>query len=61
VEMAGGRLAGAFQVANALKKYRGAQPGTGTALTDEGWDIAANLAQDVAEEAARLCAHEGAG
>lgn len=54
VELAGGRVAEAFQVATALKRYRGAQPGDGTALTEEGWAIATDVAETVAAEVTRL-------
>jgi uncharacterized metal-binding protein len=54
VEMAGGRVAKAIQVAETYKKYRGAKPGNATALTDEGWSITRDIAADVVCEAARL-------
>jgi uncharacterized metal-binding protein len=57
VEIAGGRVAKAIQVAESLKNYRGAKPGNATALTDEGWAITRDIAGDVACEAARLRAN----
>ena len=48
VEMAGGRVAKAIQVAEAFKHYRGAQPGNATTLTDEGWTICRSIAEEVA-------------
>jgi uncharacterized metal-binding protein len=60
VEIAGGRVARAIQVAEAFKNYRGAKPGNATLLTDEGWAITRDIAGDVACEAARLRADEGA-
>jgi uncharacterized metal-binding protein len=54
VEMAGGKVACAVQVAEAFKKYRGAKPGTATELSEEGWGITRNLAKAVADEAVRL-------
>ena len=54
VEMAGGRVAKAIQVAEAFKNYRGAKPGNATVLTDEGWAITRDIAADVVCEAARL-------
>jgi uncharacterized metal-binding protein len=58
VEMAGGRVAKAFQAAEAFKNYRGAKPGNATGLTDEGWVITRDIAGAVACEAARI--HEEA-
>jgi uncharacterized metal-binding protein len=54
VEMAGGRAAKAVQVTEAFRKRRGAKPGTATDLTEDGWAIARDVAQEVADEAARL-------
>jgi uncharacterized metal-binding protein len=53
VEMAGGRVAKAIQVAEAFRNYRGAKPGNATALTEEGWTITKDIAGAVACEAAR--------
>lgn len=60
VEMAGGRVAKAIQVAEVFKNYRGAKPGTATALTDDGWTITREIAKSVTCEAAILQGHEGA-
>jgi uncharacterized metal-binding protein len=46
VEMAGGRVAKAIQVATAFKDHRGAQPGNATALTEDGWTICRSIAED---------------
>ena len=54
VEMAGGRVAKAVQVAEAFKNHRGAKPGNATALSDDGWIIAREIADSVAREASRL-------
>ncbi len=54
VEIAGGEVAQAFQVARFLSSHRGAQPGSGSDLTEEGWAIAREIAEAVAEEASRL-------
>lgn len=56
VEIAGGEVANAFQVAKVLTKHRGTQPGSGSELTEDGWAITRELAQAVAEDAARICA-----
>jgi uncharacterized metal-binding protein len=54
VEMAGGHIGEAVQVAAVLKDYRGTQPGTGAILTIEGWPVARDIAERVAGYAARL-------
>ena len=54
VQMAGGEVSGKVQVADEVKKHRGAKPGTATNLSDEGWDIVREVAKTVAREAARL-------
>ena len=54
VELAGGRVAKAFQVAEAFKAFRGAQAGSATALSEEGWAIARAVASDVAASVASL-------
>jgi uncharacterized metal-binding protein len=54
VEMAGGQVAKAVQVAEAFKRHRGAKPGNATVLTDEGWAITRDIANNVSCEAARL-------
>ena len=59
VEIAGGQVAKAFQVATALRNHRGTQPGNGSELTEDGWAISREIAQAVAEDAARICTGEG--
>jgi hypothetical protein len=59
VVMAGGRVAKAFQSAEAFKNYRGAKPGSATELTSEGWSITRDIAGAVACEAARVSLEEG--
>jgi uncharacterized metal-binding protein len=56
IEIAGGTVARAFQVGRALTAHRGAQPGDGSNLTDQGWAICREVAGEVAQEAARICA-----
>jgi len=54
VAMAGGRVAKAIQVAEAFRNRRGVKPGTATALTDDGWTIAREIAESIScEEAIR--------
>ena len=59
VEMSGGRVAKAIQVAEAFRNFRGARPGTATALTEDGWKISEAIAQSVHCEAAELLGVEG--
>ena len=56
VEIAGGEVAKAFQVARFLSSHRGLHPGSGTELTEDGWAISREIAEAVAEDAFRLCA-----
>ena len=56
VEIAGGQVASAVQVAKILTKHRDSQPGTGSELTEEGWAISREIAEAVAEEASRVSA-----
>jgi uncharacterized metal-binding protein len=60
VEIAGGQVVDAVQVAKALTKHRGSQPGSGSELTEEGWAISREIAEAVAGEAERICASEEA-
>lgn len=53
-ELAGGEVAEALQVGRFLSKHRGCRPGTASELTEEGWSITREIADAVAEEAARL-------
>ncbi len=54
VELAGGEIAQALQAGRFLAGHRGAQPGSGSELTEEGWGITREIAEAVAEEAERL-------
>ncbi len=53
IELAGGEVGAAVEVASALHDYRGMQPGTASALTEDGWTIARDIAGRVAAEVAR--------
>jgi uncharacterized metal-binding protein len=48
VEMAGGQITKAVRVVDAFKNHRGAQPGTATKLSEEGWTIAHEIAEETA-------------
>jgi uncharacterized metal-binding protein len=56
VEIAGGQVVDAVQVAKVLTKHRGSQPGSGSELTEAGWAISREIAVAVVEEAGRICA-----
>lgn len=56
VELTGAEVAHAFQVGRFLSGHRGAQPGTGSELTEEGWDITLEIAKAVADEVDKLSA-----
>jgi uncharacterized metal-binding protein len=60
VEIAGGQVASAVQVAKILTKHRESLPGTGSELTEDGWAVCREIAEAVAEEAARVSAGRGA-
>lgn len=60
VELAGGEVVAAVQVARVLSDHRGAKPGTGTELTEEGWVIAREIAEAVAGEAGAGSGAKGA-
>jgi len=54
VEIAGGTVVKAMRVVDTLKTHRGVQPGSASGLTNDGWTIAREIADDVAAEVARL-------
>jgi uncharacterized metal-binding protein len=58
VQIAGGSVAKAIQVAEAFKNHRGAKPGSATMLTDEGWTITREIAGSIVSEVERLRAGE---
>ncbi|MGC9199238.1 MAG: putative zinc-binding protein [Acidobacteriaceae bacterium] len=60
VEISGGSVAKAFQVAEAFRNFRGAKPGTATALTEDGWTITREIANGITCEVAALQEQESA-
>ena len=58
VEMAGGRVVRSIRVVDAFKDRQGAQPGTATALADDGWTIAREIAEDIADGGCDHCEGE---
>ncbi len=58
LQIAGGTVAKAIQVAEAFKNHRGAKPGSATMLTDEDWAITRDIAGSIVSEVERLRAGE---
>lgn len=56
LELAGSKATTHVQIQRLLAKHRGAQPGNGSILTEEGWKIAHEIAEEVAAMAKRLSA-----
>jgi uncharacterized metal-binding protein len=48
VELAGGKVAQSIRVYDATKRHRGANFGTATNLTDEGWAVVDEIADEIA-------------
>ena len=51
VELSGGKIAKGIRVYDVMKRHRGANFGTATALSEEGWAVVAELAAEVARVA----------
>lgn len=51
VELSGGNIAKGIRVYDAMKRHRGADFGTATALSGEGWAVVEELAAEVAQAA----------
>lgn len=49
VELSGGKVAKGIRVYDVMKRHRGANFGTATSLTDEGWTVVEELAAEVAQ------------
>jgi uncharacterized metal-binding protein len=54
VELSGGNVALGIRVYDTLKRHRGAQFGSPTMLSDEGWAAADEIAQEIADTAQAL-------
>jgi uncharacterized metal-binding protein len=54
VELSGGRIAQGIRVYEAMKRHRGANFGTATALSEEGWAVVEELAAEVVRAAGPL-------
>jgi uncharacterized metal-binding protein len=51
VELAGGKIVKGIRVYDAMKRHRGANFGTATALSAEGWTVVDEVAAEVAQAA----------
>ena len=51
VELSGGKIAKGIRVYDVMKRHRGANFGTATALSEEGWTVVEELAAEVAQAA----------
>jgi uncharacterized metal-binding protein len=51
VELSGGKIAKGIRVYDAMKRHRGADFGTATSLSEEGWAVAEELAAEVVQAA----------
>ncbi|MBE6831516.1 MAG: hypothetical protein E7519_15055 [Ruminococcaceae bacterium] len=50
VELAGGNIIEKRRVLDTFRKHKGAKPGTATELTEEGWSIVDEIADEIAEK-----------
>lgn len=53
-ELAGGKIARSLRVLDVLKEHKGAQPGTATTLSDEGWKVVDALSSELMGEVQAL-------
>lgn len=61
VELAGGKIAHSQRVVDAFKAHKGADAGTATALSEEGWAIADEIAGQLVVAAGRVLAAQKEG
>jgi len=54
VEQAGGSVKAKYRVIDEMRNHKGVDAGTGTALTEDGWQIVDELAGRISEKAAEL-------
>jgi uncharacterized metal-binding protein len=54
VELSGGKVALGVRVYDTLKRHRGAEFGSPTTLSDEGWSAADEIAAEIAQTARQL-------
>lgn len=58
LEIAGGNVKATFRAVDIMRAHRGENAGTGTALTDAGWNMANELAEQVAAKVKELAKEE---
>lgn len=58
VELSGGKVAKGIRVYDVMKRHRGANFGTATGLSEEGWEVVEELADEVAEVAKQQALRE---
>jgi uncharacterized metal-binding protein len=54
VELAGGDVCEKMKVIDTFRRHRGAKPGTATGLTEEGWNIVDDIADEITKKANNL-------
>jgi len=54
VEHAGGIIKAKYRVVDEMKKHRGKDAGTGTTLTDAGWQIVDEFAEEISKHVTQL-------
>lgn len=47
VELSGGKVTKSVKVLDALKNHQGAEPGTATMLSEDGWKMATEIASEI--------------
>jgi uncharacterized metal-binding protein len=55
VELSGGKVALGVRVYDTLKRHRGAEFGSPTTLSDEGWKAVGEIAAEITQTATQLC------
>jgi uncharacterized metal-binding protein len=54
VELSGGKIAKTVRVYDTMKRHRGAQFGSATTLSEEGWAVVDEIAAEISESARNL-------
>lgn len=56
LELAGARIARSVRVVDAFRDFKGAQPGSATALTKDGWAITSAIARGLVDDVRKIIA-----
>lgn len=56
LEMAQAKIARSVRVVDVMKGFKGAQPGSATALTEDGWAIAAAISRGLVDDVRQIIA-----